>query len=91
MPAASHLALLRGINVGGKNKLPMSALVEMFIDGRLQGCADLYPEWKRHLQSIRERVCTRFGPNYNADRRTFRVSGARGHANRRTAPRGSRQ
>lgn len=30
MIAATHLALLRGINVGGKNKLPMTALAEMF-------------------------------------------------------------
>ena len=28
---ASHLALLRGINVGGKNKLPMTDLREMFV------------------------------------------------------------
>jgi uncharacterized protein (DUF1697 family) len=34
----THLALLRGINVGGKNKLPMKDLVEMFVAA---GCADL--------------------------------------------------
>jgi uncharacterized protein (DUF1697 family) len=34
MPAA-YLALLRGINVGGKNKLPMKDLVELFADS---GC-----------------------------------------------------
>ena len=28
--SASHVALLRGINVGGKNKLPMAGLVEIF-------------------------------------------------------------
>ena len=38
MSAATHLALLRGINVGGKNKLPMSALVELFAEA---GCKDL--------------------------------------------------
>ncbi len=38
MPGASHLALLRGINVGGKNKLPMSALAEMF---EAAGCKDV--------------------------------------------------
>lgn len=27
---ARHVALLRGINVGGKNKLPMAALVDLF-------------------------------------------------------------
>ncbi len=31
-----HVALLRGINVGGKNKLPMATLVEMF---RVEGAA----------------------------------------------------
>ena len=30
MPA-TYLALLRGINVGGKNKLPMKDLTEIFI------------------------------------------------------------
>lgn len=34
MPA-THVALLRGINVGGKNKLPMKDLVEMFLES---GC-----------------------------------------------------
>ena len=28
-----YVAFLRGINVGGKNKLPMKDLVEMFVDG----------------------------------------------------------
>ncbi len=37
MPAIS-LALLRGINVGGKNKLPMDALREIFAAA---GCADV--------------------------------------------------
>lgn len=31
-----HVALLRGINVGGRNKLPMSSLVEIFNDA---GCS----------------------------------------------------
>ncbi len=30
MPTESYVALLRGINVGGKNLLPMKALVEIF-------------------------------------------------------------
>ncbi len=38
MSAATHLALLRGINVGGKNKLPMSALVELFAEA---GCKNI--------------------------------------------------
>jgi len=37
MPAI-HVALLRGINVGGKNKRPMKDLVEMFVE---VGCADV--------------------------------------------------
>lgn len=35
---ASHVALLRGINVGGKNKLPMNALTAIFRDA---GCVDV--------------------------------------------------
>jgi len=38
MTGATHLALLRGINVGGKNKLPMNVLVEMFVEA---GCNDV--------------------------------------------------
>ena len=34
----THLALLRGVNVGGKNKLPMKALAEMFVAA---GCANV--------------------------------------------------
>jgi uncharacterized protein (DUF1697 family) len=34
----SYLALLRGINVGGKNKLPMKDLVAIFVEA---GCADV--------------------------------------------------
>ena len=37
MPA-THLALLRGINVGGKNKLPMKDLREMFVEA---GCENV--------------------------------------------------
>ena len=33
-----HAALLRGINVGGKNKLPMKALAETFVKA---GCTDV--------------------------------------------------
>lgn len=35
---AVYVALLRGINVGGKNKLPMSALAEIFAEA---GCTDV--------------------------------------------------
>jgi uncharacterized protein (DUF1697 family) len=31
MDVTNYLALLRGVNVGGKNKLPMKALAEMFV------------------------------------------------------------
>jgi uncharacterized protein (DUF1697 family) len=36
--AARHVALLRGINVGGKNMLPMKELVGMFVAA---GCGDV--------------------------------------------------
>ncbi|HWL92421.1 MAG TPA: DUF1697 domain-containing protein [Phycisphaerae bacterium] len=36
--AAMHVALLRGINVGGKHMLPMSDLVGMFVDA---GCKNV--------------------------------------------------
>jgi uncharacterized protein (DUF1697 family) len=38
MPTEKQVALLRGINVGGKNKLPMKDLVAMFIEA---GCTDV--------------------------------------------------
>src|SRR5271154_6063977 len=38
MARTSYLALLRGINVGGKNKLPMITLAEMFVEA---GCKDV--------------------------------------------------
>jgi uncharacterized protein (DUF1697 family) len=45
MPAlATYAALLRGINVGGKNLLPMSDLVQMFVAA---GCADV----RNYIQS----------------------------------------
>jgi len=34
----SHVSLLRGANVGGKNKLPMKTLAELFAD---EGCAEV--------------------------------------------------
>jgi uncharacterized protein (DUF1697 family) len=34
---ATHVALLRGVNVGGKNKLPMKELAGMFIDAGCDG------------------------------------------------------
>jgi len=38
MTGTVHVALLRGVNVGGKHRLPMQALAEMFRDA---GCADV--------------------------------------------------
>jgi uncharacterized protein (DUF1697 family) len=35
---STHVALLRGINVGGKNKLPMKDLAAIFVDA---GCVDV--------------------------------------------------
>ncbi|HEX2988988.1 MAG TPA: DUF1697 domain-containing protein, partial [Chloroflexota bacterium] len=34
----TYIALLRGINVGGKNKLPMSELVQLFVE---EGCSNV--------------------------------------------------
>ncbi len=42
--SAAYVALLRGINVGGKNKLPMKELAEIFAKS---GCADV----KTYIQS----------------------------------------
>jgi len=42
--ADTHVALLRGINVGGKNKLPMDELVGLFAGA---GCSDV----KTYIQS----------------------------------------
>src|SRR3974377_965613 len=36
--SVTYIALLRGMNVGGKNKLPMKDLIEMFVEA---GCADV--------------------------------------------------
>jgi uncharacterized protein (DUF1697 family) len=36
--ASTYVALLRGVNVGGKNKLPMAYLAKMFVD---LGCDDV--------------------------------------------------
>jgi uncharacterized protein (DUF1697 family) len=44
MMPATHVALLRGVNVGGKNKLPMKELAGMFVDA---GCKDV----KTYIQS----------------------------------------
>lgn len=38
MTPTTYLALLRGINVGGKNKLPMKDLARFFVDA---GCRDV--------------------------------------------------
>src|SRR5712692_9552134 len=52
--AATYIALLRGINVGGKNKLPMQELVAMFVDA---GCDDA----RSYIQS--GNVIFRAGPS----------------------------
>jgi uncharacterized protein (DUF1697 family) len=72
MTTETYLALLRGVNVGGKNKLPMKDLVGMFAAA---GCADV----RTYIQSgnvlfkappalaagipvtIAERIAKRFG------------------------------
>ncbi len=75
----THVALLRGINVGGKNPLPMADLVEMFAGGQ---CSDV----RTYIQSgnvifratpevagrigvrITERIRERFGYELPGDR-----------------------
>src|SRR5690349_16047464 len=70
--AIPHVALLRGVNVGGKNKLPMKDLAAMFVDA---GCGSV----RTYVQSgnvvftatpalaetlpdrITERIADRFG------------------------------
>jgi uncharacterized protein (DUF1697 family) len=59
--SATYLALLRGINVGGKNKLPMKDLVEIFIEA---GCESV----RTYIQS--GNVIFRASPGVSA-----RVSG----------------
>jgi uncharacterized protein (DUF1697 family) len=70
--AASYVALLRGINVGGKNKLPMKDLIRFFVDS---GCEDVQayiqsgnilfntppPLASRLTDSITARIATEFG------------------------------
>jgi uncharacterized protein (DUF1697 family) len=75
MTRATHLALLRGINVGGKNKLPMATLVDMFIEA---GCKDVrtyiqsgnvvFSVSKAVSASIPDRITARI-----AERHGFRV------------------
>ncbi len=69
---STHLALLRGINVGGKNMLPMKELVEIFLD---VGCSDvrtyiqsgnvIFNAPPRLLESLRgaveQRIAAQFG------------------------------
>lgn len=69
---STHVALLRGINVGGKNILPMKDLAHIFLDA---GCADartyiqsgnvIFKAHSRLLENlcggITERIGVRFG------------------------------
>jgi uncharacterized protein (DUF1697 family) len=58
-----HIALLRGINVGGNNKLPMKDLARFFTDA---GCTDvhtfvqsgnvIFEPGKRELKKLAERI-----------------------------------
>ena len=51
MKYAGHTrCAVAGINVGGKNPLPMKALAEELRRGGLRGCCARYPEWQRDLQ-----------------------------------------
>ena len=49
MAGIVHVALLRGVNVGGKNRLPMRDLAQMF---RGAGCADV----RTYIQSGKRTV-----------------------------------
>ena len=52
-PTAVHVALLRGINVGGKHKLPMNELVALFeAAGCASRCESLHPERQRRLRGV---------------------------------------
>ena len=42
-----YVAFFRGINVGGKNKVKMADLKQLFHDWR---CDNVYPKWKRDFQ-----------------------------------------
>ncbi len=81
-----YVALLRGVNVGGKNKLPMKELAEMFV---LAGCTGVrtfiqsgnvlfnapVKVTKQIRIAIPEQIEKRFGhrpPFYHTDRRTTR-------------------
>jgi uncharacterized protein (DUF1697 family) len=71
MTETIYLALLRGINVGGKNKLPMNALVEIFVDN---GCKDvrtyiqsgnvIFNAPNRVSRLVPERIATQIAERY---------------------------
>ena len=47
----ANVALLRGINVGGRNKLPMADLTAMFWEAGCDDVRNLHPERERCLSS----------------------------------------
>ena len=59
-----HVGFLRGINVGGKNKLPMKVLVEMFTNA---GCRDVHPERQRGVQRACPSVEKAAADNFSED------------------------
>ena len=50
-PSVPPVKLLRGINVGGKNKLPMKDLAAMFQEAGCDDVRTLHPEWERSISS----------------------------------------
>jgi uncharacterized protein (DUF1697 family) len=69
---STHIALLRGINVGGKNRLPMKQLVAMFADAGARDVQSYIQSGnvvfgakaalaKRMPELIREAIRTQFG------------------------------
>ena len=78
MKAEMALALLRGINVGGKNILPMKALAEMFAVAGVHRRKDIYPERQCGVSPRREEGCRE--PGAGGDCKAVWVEGAGGDA-----------
>ncbi len=45
----TYIALLRGINVSGKNKILMKDLKLLLEDLKFRRCYYLYPKWKNNV------------------------------------------
>ena len=74
LPAMKYVALLRGINVGGKAKLPMKELAAIFRAAGGYSGRDLHPERERGVRKSRRRGLRRRGDS--RDRASVWVSRA---------------